>query len=87
MLKHNSSGKAQHNLRVREHPKEGPYVQDLSKHIVGNYTDIKELMDRGNINRTTASTIMNDVSSRSHAIFTIIYTQVSLYLDFIMKIN
>ncbi|KFQ92366.1 Kinesin-like KIF16B, partial [Nipponia nippon] len=63
------------NLRIREHPKEGPYVEDLSKHLVQNYTDVEELMDAGNINRTTAATGMNDVSSRSHAIFTINFTQ------------
>ncbi|XP_047296220.1 kinesin-like protein KIF16B isoform X11 [Homo sapiens] len=63
------------NLRVREHPKEGPYVEDLSKHLVQNYGDVEELMDAGNINRTTAATGMNDVSSRSHAIFTIKFTQ------------
>lgn len=34
-------------------------------------------MDAGNINRTTAATGMNDVSSRSHAIFTINFTQVT----------
>ncbi|RXN00465.1 Kinesin-like protein KIF16B [Acipenser ruthenus] len=48
---------------------------DLSKHLVQNYSDVKELMEAGNINRTTASTGMNDVSSRSHAIFTINFTQ------------
>ncbi|XP_028928432.1 kinesin-like protein KIF16B isoform X3 [Ornithorhynchus anatinus] len=64
-----------YNLRVREHPKEGPYVEDLSKHLVQNYGDVEELMDAGNINRTTAATGMNDVSSRSHAIFTIKFTQ------------
>lgn len=41
-----------------------------------NYGDVEELMEAGNINRTTASTGMNDVSSRSHAIFTINFTQV-----------
>ncbi|KAK7161282.1 hypothetical protein R3I94_004078 [Phoxinus phoxinus] len=64
-----------YNLRVREHPKEGPYVEDLSKHLVQNYSDVEELMEAGNINRTTASTGMNDTSSRSHAIFTINFTQ------------
>ncbi|XP_066451719.1 kinesin-like protein KIF16B isoform X3 [Eleutherodactylus coqui] len=63
------------NLRVREHPKEGPYVEDLSKHLIQNYSDVEELMDAGNINRTTAATGMNDVSSRSHAIFTLNFTQ------------
>lgn len=64
-----------YNLRVREHPKDGPYVEDLSKHLVQNYGDVEELMEAGNINRTTASTSMNDVSSRSHAIFTLCFTQ------------
>ncbi|XP_051939893.1 kinesin-like protein KIF16B isoform X2 [Hippocampus zosterae] len=63
------------NLRVREHPKDGPYVQDLSKHLVQNYGDVEELMEAGNVKRTTASTGMNHVSSRSHAIFTVNFTQ------------
>ncbi|XP_014218515.1 kinesin-like protein Klp98A isoform X2 [Copidosoma floridanum] len=64
-----------HSLRVREHPKRGPYVQDLSNHLVYDYSDIQECMVRGNTHRTTASTNMNDVSSRSHAIFTITFVQ------------
>ncbi|KAK6328385.1 hypothetical protein J4Q44_G00003630 [Coregonus suidteri] len=62
-------------LKVREHPKDGPYVEDLSKHLVQNYRDIEKLLHAGNAKRTTASTGMNDVSSRSHAIFTINFTQ------------
>ncbi len=53
-------------------------ILDLSKHIVVNYNEIEELIERGNTNRTTASTNMNDVSSRSHAIFTVVFTQVIL---------
>ncbi|KAL6433755.1 hypothetical protein ACFW04_005780 [Cataglyphis niger] len=64
-----------HSLRVREHPTGGPYVQDLSCHLVYDYSDIQECMVRGNTHRTTASTKMNDVSSRSHAIFTITFVQ------------
>jgi hypothetical protein len=30
-----------------------------------------ELLDRGSYHRTTSSTLMNEASSRSHAIFTI----------------
>ncbi|KAF1417830.1 Kinesin-like protein KIF16B, partial [Spheniscus humboldti] len=73
LLRRKSSKRS--NLRIREHPKEGPYVEDLSKHLVQKNTDVEELMDAGNINRTTAATGMNDVSSRSHAIFTINFTQ------------
>ncbi|XP_028324776.1 kinesin-like protein KIF16B [Gouania willdenowi] len=63
-------------LRVREHPKDGPYVENLSKIAVNNYNELKDLIAVGDNNRTTASTDMNDVSSRSHAIFTIMLTQV-----------
>uniref|UniRef100_A0A8C7TWD9 Kinesin motor domain-containing protein n=1 Tax=Oncorhynchus mykiss TaxID=8022 RepID=A0A8C7TWD9_ONCMY len=62
-------------LKVREHPKDGPYVEDLSKHLVQNYKDIEKLLHAGKAKRTTSSTGMNDVSSRSHAIFTINFTQ------------
>uniref|UniRef100_A0A8C3L9Z1 plus-end-directed kinesin ATPase n=1 Tax=Chrysolophus pictus TaxID=9089 RepID=A0A8C3L9Z1_CHRPC len=65
------------NLRVREHPLLGPYVEDLSKLAVTSYTDIADLMDAGNKARlvAVASTNMNETSSRSHAVFTIVFTQ------------
>ncbi|XP_030279024.1 kinesin-like protein KIF1B isoform X2 [Sparus aurata] len=63
------------NLRVREHPLMGPYVEDLSKLAVTSYTDIADLMDAGNKARTVAATNMNETSSRSHAVFTIVFTQ------------
>eukprot|EP00092_Neocalanus_flemingeri_P022935 GFUD01024866.1.p1 GENE.GFUD01024866.1~~GFUD01024866.1.p1 ORF type:complete len:1003 (-),score=283.83 GFUD01024866.1:228-3236(-) len=71
LLQKNSS----HNLKVREHPVQGPYVQDLSKHLVMEYKEILRLMEQGNDLRTTAATNMNDTSSRSHAIFTITFVQ------------
>lgn len=36
------------NLRVREHPLMGPYVEDLSKLAVTSYNDIQDLMESGN---------------------------------------
>jgi len=36
------------NLRVREHPLLGPYVEDLSKLAVTDYQDIHDLIDEGN---------------------------------------
>ncbi|XP_056291443.1 uncharacterized protein kif16bb isoform X3 [Pseudoliparis swirei] len=62
-------------LRVREHPRDGPYVENLSKLSVNNHNDMEDLIILGNANRTTASTAMNDISSRSHAIFTIRFTR------------
>ena len=40
------------NLRVREHPILGPYVEDLSKLAVTSFEDILDLMDEGNKART-----------------------------------
>eukprot|EP00949_MAST-11_sp_MAST-11-sp1_P001955 g1955.t1 len=57
-------------LRVREHPKHGAYAEGLSHHDVESYEDIEQLLAIGNTSRTTASTKMNNVSSRSHAVFT-----------------
>uniref|UniRef100_A0A8C4QAF8 Kinesin-like protein n=1 Tax=Eptatretus burgeri TaxID=7764 RepID=A0A8C4QAF8_EPTBU len=65
-------------LRVREHPKKGPYVQGLSRHVVPTCSHIAELIEQGIANRTTAATYVHDASSRSHAIFTIHFTQANL---------
>ncbi|KAK3720237.1 hypothetical protein RRG08_007860 [Elysia crispata] len=62
-------------LRVREHPLLGPYVEDLSKMAVQSYEDINNLIDEGNKARTVAATNMNETSSRSHAVFTLIFSQ------------
>jgi kinesin family protein 1 len=63
------------NLRVREHPSTGPYVEDLAKLAVCSFAEIESLMDEGNKARTVAATNMNETSSRSHAVFTLILTQ------------
>ncbi|CAG9128085.1 unnamed protein product [Plutella xylostella] len=77
LLAGGAGGAGAHALRVREHPKLGPYVQDLSRHRVDDLDQIQECMHRGNLQRTTASTQMNDTSSRSHAIFTLTFVQAS----------
>ncbi|KAF2132894.1 kinesin family protein-like protein [Dothidotthia symphoricarpi CBS 119687] len=63
------------NLRVREHPSTGPYVEDLAKLVVQSFAEIENLMDEGNKARTVAATNMNETSSRSHAVFTLTLTQ------------
>lgn len=62
-------------LKVRQHPEFGPYVEGLSQILVEDYKSIKKLIDQGNKERATASTLMNARSSRSHAILTIYFTQ------------
>lgn len=58
-------------LAIRERSDVGIYVKDLMGFTVDSVESITELLNRGNRNRVTRSTLMNDVSSRSHAIFTI----------------
>ncbi|TRY91768.1 hypothetical protein DNTS_023733 [Danionella cerebrum] len=78
-------------LRVREHPEKGPYVQGLSQHVVTDYKQAAELLEEGIANRITAATHVHDASSRSHAIFTIQYTQAilenNLPSEIVSKIN
>ncbi|XP_077441325.1 kinesin-like protein KIF14 isoform X2 [Vanacampus margaritifer] len=62
-------------LRVREHPIHGPYVEELSANVVGSYDDIQGWFELGNKQRATAATGMNDKSSRSHSVFTLVMTQ------------
>ncbi|KAJ7365464.1 Kinesin-like protein kif16b [Desmophyllum pertusum] len=71
----------QQNLKVREHPKEGPYVEGLTKQHVSDFDSIEVLMEQGSKLRATASTKMNNSSSRSHAIFTIKFTQAKFMGD------
>eukprot|EP01114_Cavostelium_apophysatum_P016487 TRINITY_DN4700_c0_g1_i4.p1 TRINITY_DN4700_c0_g1~~TRINITY_DN4700_c0_g1_i4.p1 ORF type:complete len:1712 (-),score=613.88 TRINITY_DN4700_c0_g1_i4:86-5185(-) len=85
--------KSQTILKVRNHPKIGPYVEDLSKIAVKSFAEIDNLMDEGTKARTVASTNMNATSSRSHAVFTIEFTQSKLdmatnqSLDRVSRIN
>jgi hypothetical protein len=63
-------------LKIRESKSDGVYVQNLTDEPVKCYEDIERLMKVGDMNRTTASTKMNDTSSRSHAVFTLTLKQI-----------
>ena len=63
------------SLKVRESPKLGIYVEGLKKKEVGSYADVERLMELGNTLRTVAATSMNQTSSRSHSVLTILLTQ------------
>ncbi|XP_065126597.1 kinesin-like protein KIF13A isoform X2 [Paramisgurnus dabryanus] len=63
------------SLKVREHKVLGPYVDGLSQLAVTSFEDIESLMSEGNKSRTVAATNMNEESSRSHAVFSVIVTQ------------
>ncbi|OMJ69110.1 hypothetical protein SteCoe_33260 [Stentor coeruleus] len=59
-------------LQIREEKRRGVFVEGLSEWAVRSPADICSLMQKGEATRATASTKMNDVSSRSHAVFIII---------------
>ena len=59
------------NLNIREDKKKGIFVDGLSEWIVNNPNDIYTLLGKGTENRAISSTSMNEISSRSHAIFVI----------------
>ncbi|XP_033647450.1 microtubule-associated protein futsch-like [Asterias rubens] len=85
------SNTTKYTLKVREHPKDGPYVQDLTKHMVSDFNSVMMLVAQGNRNRTTAETHMHEASSRSHAIFTLNFVQAkmvnNLPSEIVSKIN
>lgn len=55
--------------------KSGVFVNGLSQVPVLGWEAALDVLSQGVLNRTTASTLMNTVSSRSHAVFTITLTQ------------
>ena len=67
-----------HQLKVREHPKTGPYIDGVSVCAVRDYAELERLMLSGNAERTIACTNMNAESSRSHAVFTVQLTQTTV---------
>jgi kinesin family member 5 len=54
-------------LSIREKPGGNIYVENLSEMMVTSYSDVKDILERGERNRCTAATNTNATSSRSHA--------------------
>ena len=59
-------------MLIREDKKKGVYVEGLSEWAVRTPNEIYALIKKGTASRSTAATKMNDVSSRSHAVFIVI---------------
>lgn len=59
------------NLKLREDPRKGVYVESKEE-IITTYDDILHLLQVGNARRTVGHTAMNDRSSRSHSLFRIV---------------
>jgi len=70
------------NLLIREDKKKGVFVEGLSEWVVRSPEEIYGLMKRGGAVRATGSHRMNEMSSRSHAVFIIICEQsTTTYVD------
>ncbi|NXE77019.1 KIF14 protein, partial [Cochlearius cochlearius] len=70
------SGQKKEPLRVREHPVLGPYVEGLTALVSHpDFCLLQSWLELGNKQRATAATVMNDKSSRSHSVFTLVMTQ------------
>jgi len=69
------AGDGRGSLQIREDKKRGVFVEGLSEWAVRTPHEIYALMQRGATARATAATKMNDVSSRSHAVFIMIVEQ------------
>jgi len=59
------------DITIREEKSGNISVYGLREETVSNYDELAACLDRGSNFRSTASTLMNNCSSRSHAIFTI----------------
>lgn len=89
-----NSERSDDKLRVRFSPNYGPFVENLSQHVVDNFAIINKFIERGNKERRVAATLMNDRSSRSHAILTLYFTQIikedtipAIQREIVSKIN
>eukprot|EP00536_Pseudo-nitzschia_multiseries_P002764 jgi/Psemu1/184230/e_gw1.38.172.1 len=65
------------SLPLREDSKGGIVVVGLTSRSISNTAEALEVLHEGTMNRTTAATLMNHTSSRSHAVFTIHLSQVT----------
>ncbi|XP_071745374.1 chromosome-associated kinesin KIF4A-like [Lepeophtheirus salmonis] len=70
LLSNKSLKKEECSLDIREDPRIGLHISNLTEVPVESISDTIVLLENGSKKRVTAATAMNNVSSRSHAIFT-----------------
>ncbi|TGZ68598.1 hypothetical protein CRM22_004199, partial [Opisthorchis felineus] len=90
LAERNNKGQLQ-NLRIREHPNMGPYVEGLSKVQINEMTRLDAIIAQGIANRKTAENEVHLRSSRSHVICTIYYhettSESNYHKDFTSKLS
>ncbi|KAL3316234.1 Kinesin-like protein kif3b [Cichlidogyrus casuarinus] len=68
-------------LELKEKPDIGVYVKDLSSVVTKSFTEIDKTLKLGLKNRSVGATSMNELSSRSHAIFIITIEEARMGAD------
>ncbi|XP_022157112.1 kinesin-like protein KIN-12F isoform X2 [Momordica charantia] len=62
----------QRNLKIKDDPKNGLYVENVTEEYVTNYDDVTQILVKGLSSRKVGATTINSKSSRSHIVFTFI---------------
>jgi kinesin family protein 5 len=63
------------NLKISEDKTRGVFIRDLSEFYVASEKEVLNLLRAGNKQREVAGTLMNEESSRSHAMFLVTISQ------------
>ena len=63
------------DLKIRDHPKKGIYIESVMETFVTEESEVYELLHLGNQNRAIGCTDMNAQSSRSHSCFIVTVEQ------------
>ncbi|KAF3453356.1 hypothetical protein FNV43_RR03796 [Rhamnella rubrinervis] len=62
----------QRNLEIKDDPKNGLYVENLTEEYVTSYEDVMQILIKGLSSRKVGATSVNSKSSRSHIVFTFV---------------
>lgn len=76
LLDDSADGRGRPSLPIREDANAGVLVSGLKDMVVHSRDEALQVLRKGTLNRTTAATLMNVVSSRSHAVFTVTMQQI-----------
>ncbi|XP_022716801.1 kinesin-like protein KIN-12F isoform X2 [Durio zibethinus] len=62
----------QRNLEIKDDPKNGLYVENLTEEYVSSYEDVTQILIKGLSSKKVGATTVNSKSSRSHIVFTFV---------------
>jgi hypothetical protein len=75
------------NLNIREDRITGIYVEGLTEYVCENVFDCINLLKRGERFRKTSQSKKNEMSSRSHTIFIMIFESGKVHQNGTLKVN